>query len=308
MSYRVKRNSKFAHLPAYVALVAASVVWPAASQTPGKASPAKQSSADAKEDRTVVVIRTKTAIKAKPSAEAEIVLQATRDTEFKVTGSTEGWIKVAIKGGGEGWLPEAEVGLKINRAGRPCVEVSLEKGLDLGALDGAFRGNGSSSGDSVLLRAKGALTADICPRFEPGTVLANQNARGQDMVLNSLRGRPSGSRIVPEIDLHFEPGIEAEYIFEAYCINFDKDNPETSDRLTPNGPATEEVAKILGTRSNNLEAVQLAIWAITDNVSPHDASEKFGATAADIDLARKLLESAGVPAARFKLFTSGPPQ
>lgn len=308
MTDHVKRNSTSPRLSAYVAVLATMTVWPAASQTPGRAGPAEQSRVEAKQDRTVVVINAKAVLKAKPSAEAEVVLEAARDTEFKVTGSTEGWVKVAIKGGGEGWLPEGEVGLKIDRGGRVCVEVGLEKALDLGALDGAFRGNGSSSGDSVVLRAKGALTAEICPKFEPGTVLANQNARGQDMVVSSLRGRPYGSRIVPEVELHFEPGIEAEYIFEAYCINFDKDNPGASDRLTPKGPAAEEVAKILATRSDNLEAIQLAIWAITDNVSPHDANAKFGATAADIDAARKLVESAGLAADRFRLFTSGFPQ
>jgi hypothetical protein len=204
VSHLVKRRSTSPRLSACVAVLAAMAVLPAASQTPGKAGPTEPSSIEAKQDRTVVVIRAKSALKAKPSAEAELVLQASRDEEFKVTGSTEGWVKVAIKGGGEGWLPETEVGLKIDRAGRVCVEVSLEKALDLGALDGAFRGNGSSSGDSVTLRAKGALTAEICPKFEPGMVLANQNAAAQSMVVSRLRGRPSGfSQIVPEVELHF---------------------------------------------------------------------------------------------------------
>lgn len=298
MSFHTERISKtLACLSAYVAVVGALAVLPAVSQTPGKAGP----SAD---DRTVVVISAGATLRAKPSVEAGVVLEVHRNAELKLTGSTEGWVKVAIGGGEEGWLPETEVGLKINRAGRICVEVSLEKALDRGALEGGFRGTGSSSGDSVVLRAKGTLTAELCPKFAPGTVLANQNAQAQNMVLSSLRGRPSGSLIVPEIELHFEPGIETEYIFEAYCVNFEKDNPEESDRLTPNGAATEEIAKILAARSNNITAVQLAIWAITDNVSPHDVNEKFGATAADIDSARNLVESTGLPVSQFKLFTS----
>jgi hypothetical protein len=289
--HHVRKNSTVLRLSAYVAILAATAVRPAASQT------------NEEQDRTAVVISAKTVLKAKPSAEAEVVLQAGRDTDFKVTGSTEGWVKVAIKGGGEGWLPEAEVGLKIKRGGKVCVEVSLEKALDLGALNGAFRGTGSSSGDSVVLRAKNELTAEICPKFEPGMVLENQNAQAQNMVISSLSGRPSGATtIVPEVELHFEPGIEAEYIFEAYCINFDKDNPATSDRLTPRGAAAGDLAKVLANRSDNLKAFQLAIWAITDNVSPHDANEKFDGTAADIDSARKLVEAAGLTASRFRLF------
>jgi hypothetical protein len=285
-----------------VVVLMAVAVPPATSQTPDRTVPRKGDSV-----RSVVVIKTKAVLKAKPSAEAEVVLEATRDTEFKVIGSTEGWLKVSLKGGGEGWLPEAEVGVKVNRAGRVCVEVSLEKALQLGALDGTFRGTGSSSGDSVVLKAKGTLTLEVCPRFVPGTVLENQNAQAQNMVLASLRGRPSGSFIEPEVELHFEPGIEAEHVFEAYCINFDKENPATSDLLSVKGPATEDIAKILAAHSSNLEAVQLAIWAITDDVSPHDASEKFGATAVDINSARKLIESVGLNATRFKLFASRSP-
>src|ERR1017187_325307 len=117
-----------------------------------------------------------------------------------------------------------------------------------------------------------------------------------------------GLRITPAFELRFEPGIEAEYLFEAYCINFTKDNPGTTDRLTPKGPAADEIKKILALKSDNLMAVQLAIWAITDNVSPHDANEKFDATTADINAARRLMEAAGLPANRFQLFTLAPPQ
>ena len=296
-------NSVTTHLAACAAMLLLAVC-PAHSQTPSQTGPG----VTATQEPIVVILRTNAQVKSTPSVEAEVVASVSRDTEFKVTGSTEGWVKVGIKGGGEGWLPEAEVGFKINRGGRPCVEVSLEKALDLGALDGAFHGTGSSSGDSVILRAKGTLTAEICPAFESGTVLENQNAGGQNMVLTGLRGRPSGLRITPAFELRFEPGIEAEYLFEAYCINFTKDNPGTTDRLTPKGPAADEIKKILALKSDNLMAVQLAIWAITDNVSPHDANEKFDATTADINAARRLMEAAGLPANRFQLFTLAPPQ
>jgi hypothetical protein len=290
---------KITRISAYIVLVAA-LTANAAMSHPGQ--DAQGETGTTKEDHAAVVISEKVVLKAKPSAEAAIVLRADRGTEFKVTGSTEGWLKVALKSGGEAWLPETEVGLKVNRSGRVCVEVSLGKALDVGALEGSFRGNGSSSGDSIVLKAKGTLTAEICPKFVPGTVLENQNAQAQNMVLSSLRGRPNGLLIVPEVELHFEQGIEAEYLFEAYCINFNKENPETSDSLHVKGEASDNLAKMLATRSSSLEAMQLAIWAITDDVSPHDANEKFGSTPDDIAAARKLIESAGLSPATFRLF------
>ena len=135
MSYRFKSNSILARLSGHVAVMAAMAVWPAAAQSSAMAGPAQQTNIEAKEERTAIVIASKAVLQAKPSAEAEVVLPVSRDTQFKVTGSTEGWVKVALKGGGEGWLPEAEVGLKIDHAGRACVEVSLDRALDLGAVD-----------------------------------------------------------------------------------------------------------------------------------------------------------------------------
>jgi len=264
---------------------------------------------DEKSEKSIaVVLKANASVKAKPSAEAEVTYAATRGAEFSVTGSTEGWVKVALKtkregeSETEGWLPEAEVGLKVDHHGKVCVEVSLEKAFELGALNGEFRGTGASSGDSILLKAKNELTAEICPKFEPGTILENGNAAAQNMVLSRLMGKPSGMYIRPEVELHFEPGIEADYIFEAYCVNFSKDNPGNSDTLRVQGPANSDIAKLIALHSNNVTATQLAIWAVTDNVKAHDVTEKFGATSADIAAARNLMEEAGLSLDSFRLF------
>jgi hypothetical protein len=83
----------------------------------------------------------------------------------------------------------------------------------------------------VELKAKGTLTFSLCPELRPGSLLRNANAAGQNMVIRKLAGIPDGNflRLVPR--LKFEPSVEAEYVFEAYCVNFHKDNPSASDSL-----------------------------------------------------------------------------
>lgn len=260
------------------------------------------SRAIAQESGRVVIAAKTSLLRMQPSVEAKLVVEAERGTEFTVTGSSAGWVKVAIAGGGEGWLAKSEIGLKVKRAGGVCVEMSLKDAITIGAIDGGFRGTGSASGDAVTLRAKGALKLAICPQVHPGTILKNANAAAQNMVLRSLRATSAGSFIKPATELRFEPSVEAEYVFEAYCLDFDKDNPSEADRLLPTESVEEPVQRILNVRSSSILVTQLAVWAITDDITAADAMTKFEATDADIAAARQLVQSAGLPAERYRLF------
>jgi hypothetical protein len=253
---------------------------------------------------TVVVAAKRSLVRGSPSLEAKVVVPAAVGTEFEVVGSSAGWVKVALATGGEGWLPKGEVALKVNRDGKVCLEMGLEEALKLGSLQGGFAGTGGSSGDSVVLRAKGKLKLEICPEFRRGTTLANANAGAQSMVLASLRGIPEGAYLRPVAHLRFEPEVEAEYIFEAYCLDFHKDNPSGSDQLSMSGAAPEAVQKVLSVSTTDVMAKQLAIWAITDDVNAQDVEAKFGATQSDIHNARRVLEMAGVQPATYQLFKS----
>jgi hypothetical protein len=253
---------------------------------------------------TVVIAAKTSLIRVEPAVEAKVLLSSERGTEFAVTGSTKGWIKVSISGGGAGWLPDAEVGLKVTRSGRVCVEMALKDALTVGAIDGAFEGNGSSSGDSISLRAKGALKLSVCPsEIERGTVLVSVNPAAQNMVLVQLRGIADGAFLRPAVSLRFEPDIEAEYAFEAYCLNFEKDNPSGRDRFALQGTAPEAVLRVLNVPDSTVQGRQLAIWAVTDNISSRDARDKFQATDEDIAVALQVAKSAGLAIADYRLLS-----
>jgi Bacterial SH3 domain len=251
---------------------------------------------------TVVVVAAKTSlVRARPSLEAAVVRSSARGAEFKLTASSEGWVKISLAGGGKGWLPKEEIGIKVNHHGHVCVEMSLAKGLELGAIDGGFRGTGGSSGDSVTLSAKGKLKLSICPEFEPGSVLRNQNEAGQNMVLR--RGIRHGPfvRLVPR--LSFEPEVETEYVFDAYCLNFNKHNPSPSDQLTLEGKAPGDIQRVLNLKAAGVSAVQLSVWALTDNVSREDARQIFRATDSDINNASLVFRKAGLDPRQYRLFS-----
>jgi len=207
---------------------------------------------------------------------------------------------------GEGWLPQAELGLKVKRGGRVCLELGLKEALDLGSIDGVFTGTGSSSGDSIILRAKGSMTVAICPELQPGMILANANGAAQNMVLRSVRGIPSGSRFSPVSEIRFEPGVETEYLFEAYCLDFEKDNPSGSDRLSLRGRVPEPAQNVLAVESPSINAIQLAMWAVTDDISRLDALTKFAAQQSHISEAKRIVELAGLESAEYQLFTAVP--
>lgn len=253
----------------------------------------------------VMVVAEQSLLRTEASVEAKVVSRVARGAEFAITGSSRGWVKVSLEGGGEGWLPEAELGVKVNRSGRVCIEMGLKDAIELGGIEADFRGTGASSGDAVLLRGEGALTVAVCPRFQRGSVIQNANAAAQGMVLRRLRGRPSGNQFMPEVELRFEPGIEVEYLFEAFCLDFSKDNPSEEDRLVLGEPVREEVALVLAVEGADIEAVQLAVWAITDDITVAQAREVFGTSDRSIEDARRLVREAGLEVSSYRLFASG---
>jgi hypothetical protein len=250
-----------------------------------------------------IVVAAKTSVvRAKPSLEAKAVVGADGGTEFSVTGSSAGWFKVALKTGGEGWIPGAEVGLKVRRNGQACVELGLNEAIKLGAIEGEFRGTGASSGDAITFKGKGTLKLSICPRLEPGSILENASGSAQNMVVASVRGLTAGTRMRVATELTFEPEIESEYVLKAYCVNFEKDNPSEADRLQISGVASPDIVRVVALGSPNIVATQLAIWAITDDVGMADVVAKFNATTVDVSAARALMLRAALDPTRYRLF------
>ena len=231
------------------------------------------------------------------------MLESGRNTQFPVIGSSNGWFQVGLTKG-DGWIPETDVGVAVKEEdGDFCVEIDLESAWKLGAIKGSFVGNGTSSGMSITLKAKSNLTLSICPTLRPGTKLRNGNAQGQDMVLRRpVRWTDEG---FVEVKLHFEANVELEHEIEAYCLNFDKANPEASDSMTIDGQVLEGLRKALVApgHDNAVVALQIATWAITDDVSTDDLRKKnYPHDEEYLVEARQILTQAGLTPEKYRVF------
>ncbi|OFW06713.1 MAG: hypothetical protein A3H96_20560 [Acidobacteria bacterium RIFCSPLOWO2_02_FULL_67_36] len=266
-----------------------------------------ESSASGGQQTPVILVSQIGSLRAEPSADAPVVGQVARGTELRIVEMRPGWAHVVPVNGLQGWLDEKDFGRRVSSDAGDCVEMGLREALSVGAIVGGFRGTGGSSGDAVVFQGRAALPIAVCPVWTSPLKLENSNAAGQSMVVTKLRGIPRGELIEPKTRLRFDPARDTEYVFEAYCLDFRKDNPSGSDHLRFSDGVPPDVAKVLAAGSGDVHALQLAVWAVTDNTSASDARQKFSATDKDLLAARAVVVAAGLPAERYRLFASLPP-
>ena len=98
------------------------------------------------------------------------------------------------------------------------------------------------------------------------------------------------------------------YLFAAYCLNFHNSNPEDSTQFSVSGTANSDVTKILNAVSNlsptvaNIDAIQTAIWTVTDNISLSQLSSIFPSGVSQVGNAKTILIAAGVDTTNKQLF------
>jgi hypothetical protein len=85
------------------------------------------------------------------------------------------------------------------------------------------------------------------------------------------------------------------YIVEAYCLDFDKDNPDAGEKFSIS-PIDQRMAKIISAGQNasaSIEAIQSALWLDHEKISPSEIKERLSVTDADIAKGRLLLKQVG---------------
>ena len=183
------------------------------------------------------------------------------------------------------------------------VEANITGTSGIGAIFGA------SSGDSIILNIRRLVNYPIEIEVIPtGTVLVPASGNTQNMVVLSLKGISEGPmyRIRGTIILDSPNAIQ--YLFSAYCVNFNKDNPTSSSTFTQNGLADSNVLKIysilnqLPENVTGIAAIQTAVFVVSDNISRSELQKRFSSGVAEIQNARTILEKAGIDISDKKLF------
>jgi HEAT repeat protein len=189
-----------------------------------------------------------------------------------------------------------------------CGPTTLKNAIIEELVDATFEGTGTTSGPSIVAKIRNKTDRDLSIATS-GTVLKSKDPLVQDMIVKRAQERVQGiwdwiepleTGLVDCITL--SPGEVATYILDAYCLNFNRATPHESDRFSVEGEPPAELKQlfsILGqvpAKQASEEAVQVAIWVITDNITLNELNARFPTAGPnDVENARALLDKAGIP-------------
>ena len=153
-----------------------------------------------------------------------------------------------------------------------------------------FRGNGGSSGDAIEATVVTTPKAggDLDLTVAPGTRLQSGDASAQNMVIAGVRGQAvDANRFVARTEISVS-ATPRTYVFDAYCTDFEKDNPSTGTQFSL-GKVDPVLACILGEASSTV-VKQAAVWIYTDKASYRHVNQKFTVSQSDWDAATAIVK------------------
>jgi hypothetical protein len=130
------------------------------------------------------------------------------------------------------------------------------------------------------------------------------------MVLVQFQGIDHGTTYTPGTSMQLTDQTPVTYVFRAYCLEFHKANPSSSDQFTIAGTANPDVTKILNAITSlpspvtSIQAVQTAIWVVTDNVNQQDLTKAFPSGVSEISNVKTILQAAGIDTSGKALFAA----
>jgi len=172
---------------------------------------------------------------------------------------------------------------------------SLQGAVSAGIARASMHGIGGSSGDSVKIDVRKTRKAGNKPlslSLPPGSIL-HCGGDAQSMVVASVKGEMAGGNSYsPGSDIYLPDFNTHSYVVEAYCINFDKNNPssDTSFSLRHPDSMLARVVSEAARRGLSVRATQAAIWIVTDGVSYDHMSSKFPVSSSDWAQARAVVK------------------
>jgi hypothetical protein len=168
---------------------------------------------------------------------------------------------------------------------------------------------GASSGDVIILHIKRLVnyTFEIVP-LPTGTLLVPNFASAQPMAILTLKGLSEGFMYRTRSQIILDTSDPVNYLFSAYCVDFTKDNPTASTVFTQNGTADPKVVQIfnavgqLSANITTIQAIQSAVFAVTNNVSPSELTSRFNVNSTDLANAKTIIQKAGIDPSNLRLF------
>jgi hypothetical protein len=152
-----------------------------------------------------------------------------------------------------------------------------------------------STGDVILLELQRLVPEVLTIQLAPGTVFSSTSGTVQNMVGATVKGESvTAQTYSPSPDIVLTDDRPHCYVVEAYCLDFDKDNPSDTDAFSvaPPDARTGRILAYAKTLQANINVVQTAIWLDRQpRLSDQDIKERFEASDADIASARAMLKN-----------------
>jgi hypothetical protein len=163
----------------------------------------------------------------------------------------------------------------------------------------SINGNGSSSGASLegVIRNSSSRTVQANVNLMPPLYFQNKGGSGQNMVATQVYLEDGGYfSNAGETYIEIGPNSSVSLLIIAYCADFEKDNPSSTDSfsVTAIPQSLVDVSwKVSNYEATNpdadiMVAAQVAIW-LSQGETAEDIQSKFSYSASDERLARELL-------------------
>ena len=187
-------------------------------------------------------------------------------------------------------------------------QVALENALLAKQITASFKSRGTY-GDIVVATITSSTDQAIEVTITPGTLLTNTTRTGESLVLYRYKGKlaTATSANYQENAKLVLSSRNAEQIalLEAYSVNALGEPAQVNDTFAVSATASTDVQAILKvfTDNDSIQAKQVAIWAVTDNISTENLNTmQFTYKPGDLDMAKSILQRAKLDPTKYKVF------
>jgi hypothetical protein len=192
----------------------------------------------------------------------------------------------------------------------PATKIPLANALSDHQIGVTLQSRGTY-GDIVVATMTSTSDQAIEVTITPGTLLRNETRSGESLVLVRYKGKLA----TPTSDMYQEnaqltlgrKGDQHIALLEAYSVNALADPAQISDTFALSGTANTNVLAVVKALKDGdaIEAKQMAVWAVTDNITAKDLDNvQFKYSPAHLTAARDILARADLTPNKFKLFAN----
>ena len=171
--------------------------------------------------------------------------------------------------------------------------IPLDEAVREGKVQVKISGLGGSTGDAILIKVKRKIPETLQLSLTPGTVFKSTSGDVQNMIGSKIQGELiDETSYRPESEIYLNNDNELEYVIEAYCLDFYKSNPGTTDSFSLS-QIDEHINNIIvaGEKAGySNKIIQSAIWIDRDKVASSELKSRFPVNDEDIESAQELLK------------------